>query len=363
MDPMIPVTAQPAILPRLSANEARALTLIARHGADFSVELPPADGAAADAAPVSWRVGFTAGAVDALRQAADWRTGIEWAGATLRLALPRNAPDAWLAARLPTLAPGPLPASLRAAALETLLSEIVAALTRVSPGGPAHVRPVQENDAVSLPHVWTLTLRAAATGEVCHVVLEADGLGLMLLASLISGATPAANALDTDALPVTLRAVLGALTLPAAELRTLQPRDVLLLDEYLVGAQGELWLAIPQGQGLRVRAEQSTYIVTQGWTSVMTQTPATQDAAAVQAAEPLDLDSIPVRLSFDLGDRTLTLAELRRLQPGETFDLQRPLADGPVMIRANGALLGTGTLVEIDGRIGVTIATLGREPA
>ena len=51
---------------------------------------------------------------------------------------------------------------------------------------------------------------------------------------------------------------------------------------------------------------------------------------------------------------------LRRLQPGETFDLQKPLASGPVMIRANGALLGTGSLVEVDGRVGVTIATLGK---
>lgn len=89
----------------------------------------------------------------------------------------------------------------------------------------------------------------------------------------------------------------------------------------------------------------------------MTQTATPPEAAA---GEPLDVDAIPVRLTFDLGERTLTLAELRRLQPGETFDLQRPLADGPVMIRANGALVGTGTLVELDGRVGVTIGTLGK---
>lgn len=362
MDPMIPVSAPPVALPRLTANEARALTLIARHGADFTVELPPSEGAGADAVPSTWRVGFTAGAVEALRQSADWQTGLEWAGATLRLALPRNAPDAWLAARLPGFAPGPLPDPLRAAALEVLLQEIVAALTRVSPGGPVHVRALEEGDSVRLPHAWTLTVRSAASGEVCYAVLEADGLGLMLLAGLIGKAPPAGNDVATDALPVTLRATLGAAVLTAAELRSLRPRDVVLLDEYLVSPQGELWLAIPQGQALRVRAEQSTYIVTQGWTSLMTQTP-TPAGEGQAAAEPLDLDAIPVRLTFDLGERSLTLAELRRLQPGETFDLQRPLADGPVMIRANGALLGTGALVEVDGRVGVTIATLGKEQA
>ncbi|HZH56873.1 MAG TPA: type III secretion system cytoplasmic ring protein SctQ [Burkholderiaceae bacterium] len=79
--------------------------------------------------------------------------------------------------------------------------------------------------------------------------------------------------------------------------------------------------------------------------------------------EPLDLDAVPVRLSFDLGDRTVSLAELRCLQPGAVFDLQRPLSDGPVMIRANGALVGTGELVDLDGRIGVRVGTLGKGQA
>lgn len=352
---MNPATALPATLPRLTANQAQALSLIALHGSDVAVALPPAEGA--DAGSGHWRLDFAQGVPDALRQAATLRVELEWAGATLRLHLPPGALTAWINARLPALAPGELPEALRAAALETLLDEALTALGAVSSGGPLRVRG--ETGTAPLPHAWTLAARAQATGDTVLAVLEADGLGLMLLAGLLGKVAPAArNALAEGALPVPLRAVIGGASLPAAELRALASGDVILFDEYLVGPQGELWLGIAQGQGVRVRAEQSSYLVTQGWTSLMTQTPpATDDAPA---AEPLAVDAIPVRLTFDLGERAMTLAELRQLQPGVIFDLQRPLADGPVMIRANGALIGTGELVEVDGRVGVCIGTLGK---
>jgi len=354
MDAMNPAMALPATLPRLTANQAQALSLIALHGADVTVTLPPAEGA--DAGPVSWRLDFAPGVPDALRQAATHRVDLEWAGAALRLHLPPGALTAWINARVPALGPGELPEPLRAAALETLLAEALAALATASPGGPLRVSSAAGE--APLPHVWTLAARAQATGDTVLAVLEADDLGLMLLAGLLGKVAPAGGALDEDALPVRLRAVVGAASLPAAELRTLGSGDVILLDEYLVGPQGELWLGIPQGQGLRVRAEQSSYLVTQGWTPLMTQTPTPAEDAP--AGEPLDVDAIPVRLTFDLGERTMTLAELRQLQPGAIFDLQRPLADGPVMVRANGALVGSGSLVEIDGRVGVCIGALGK---
>lgn len=348
----------PLTLPRLTVNQAQALSLIARHGASVAVTLPPAEGAPQASA---WRVGLTPGAPDALRAAANWRADLEWAGAALRLHLPRGAATAWLNARAPDLAVGPVPEPLLAAALEALLGEVAAALSGASPGGPLRVVDTGAVGPAPLAHVWTVSARADATGDVAYAVLEADDLGLMLLAGLLGRVEPAASdAIDADALPVLLRAELGAAWLPASELRSLGSGDVVLLDEYLVNAQGELWLGIPRRQGLRVRAEGNSFIVTQGWSPLMTETANPVEAAPNAAGEPLDLDAVPVRLTFDLGERALTLAELRRLQPGETFDLQRPLADGPVMIRANGALIGTGALVEIDGRVGVTIGALGR---
>jgi type III secretion system YscQ/HrcQ family protein len=72
----------------------------------------------------------------------------------------------------------------------------------------------------------------------------------------------------------------------------------------------------------------------------------------------LNVDRIPVRLTFDLGEQMLTLGELRRLQPGEYFDLQRRLDAGPLHMRANGSLIGTAELVDIEGRVGARILTL-----
>ena len=44
--------------------------------------------------------------------------------------------------------------------------------------------------------------------------------------------------------------------------------------------------------------------------------------------------------------------------PKESFDLGRPLADA-VRVRANGALVALGELVEIDGRLGVALTRIG----
>ncbi|GAB1387144.1 hypothetical protein MASR1M59_22920 [Melaminivora sp.] len=69
------------------------------------------------------------------------------------------------------------------------------------------------------------------------------------------------------------------------------------------------------------------------------------------------LADLPVRLSFDLGELTLTLAQLQALQPGQALALGRPLA-GAVQVRANGVLIGAGELVQIDGQLGVSLSHL-----
>ncbi|NMK50029.1 type III secretion system cytoplasmic ring protein SctQ [Achromobacter sp. Bel] len=346
-------------LPRLSGNEARARSLIARHGADLRVTLAPLAGA--DAEPSDWRIGFTPGVPDALRQSASLTADIEWAGARLRLGLPASAVHAWLAARLPGLDAGEVPAPLIATAIETLLAEVMAGLADASPGGPAHIVS-RDAPAAPLPQAWTIAARHPATGGTVFASLESDGLGLMLLAGLVSQAEPAVNDIDTDAVPVRVAARLGWTDLPATELAALQPRDTIFLDHYLVSPDGELCLAAG-GQGLRVRQENASYLITQSWKPLMTETPQPSADAGPDAQAPLDIDAIPVRLTFELGERQFTLGDLRRLQPGETFDLERPLAEGPVIVRANGAFVGAGELVEIDGRVGVTLTRLGKAGA
>jgi type III secretion protein Q len=70
-----------------------------------------------------------------------------------------------------------------------------------------------------------------------------------------------------------------------------------------------------------------------------------------------DFDQIPVRLYFDLGERTITLAELKSIAPGYVFELGRELRRA-VTIRVGGKKIGEGELVEIDGSIGVAVLAI-----
>lgn len=357
-----------AFLPRLSGDEASALSRVAHHGGDLAVRLTPVDDP--QAFPSSWRLAFTPGIAEATRQAASNVVDLDWAGARLRLGLPRAACDAWLAARLPGLDVGPLPRALVAAAVESVLADIVAGLAGVSPGvtvrvlecgtnGDAAAEDDRERVGDDPPHAWTVTVHAVSTGDLFYTTLQTDGLGLMQLANLLARVAPSCNALEPDDVAVAVRGELGATLIDVAEMTALRPGDVVLVDEYRVAADGCLWLVTQDGQGVQVRPYQSTFVVTQGWTFLMTDIPQSMPATYDDGGrEPLDVDAIPVRLTFDLGERSMTLGELRRLQPGEIFTLDRPLDAGAVIVRANGAPVGSGELVEVDGRIAVTIRTL-----
>lgn len=69
------------------------------------------------------------------------------------------------------------------------------------------------------------------------------------------------------------------------------------------------------------------------------------------------VDDIRIRVSFDLGERSLTLAELKLLGPGYVFELGRDLRRS-VSIRANGKVIGEGELVDIEGQTGVSVLSI-----
>ena len=70
-----------------------------------------------------------------------------------------------------------------------------------------------------------------------------------------------------------------------------------------------------------------------------------------------ELADVPVRITFDLGECTLPLCELSSLAAGYQFDLALP-PQRTVNLRVNGARIGEGELIDIDGRIGVAITRL-----
>jgi type III secretion protein Q len=310
---------------------------------------------------------------------------LHWNDAPLRVGVPLQACRLWLANRYPDLPLDTLPDPMLDGAVEAMAADVAASLQ--IPGNSASIVVVEHgkgHEGVAWPHAWTLSASAApGPGGGLHgtalVSLEMDDAGLARLAHALSYGRPAPDAIDPDQTPVVLRALLGATTLPLTQFQSTGPGDVILLDRYLVDTSARLWLATPDGQGIQVQAQGSQLVIVQGWTYIMNDSindpdadifneldgrrhadasDATNAANAMHATSPLDVDAIPVRLTFDLGDKRVKFGELRAMQVGEIIEQGHPLAEGYVCIRANGAVAGWGELVDIDGRAGVRILRL-----
>lgn len=66
------------------------------------------------------------------------------------------------------------------------------------------------------------------------------------------------------------------------------------------------------------------------------------------------LDDLPIKLVFEVGQKQMFLNQLKAIDTGYTFELDNPL-DKPVIVRANGASVGMGELVQVGNKVGVRI--------
>ncbi len=78
-----------------------------------------------------------------------------------------------------------------------------------------------------------------------------------------------------------------------------------------------------------------------------------QETIAPDATSP-DLSKLPVRLQVVLGEKEMTLADLQSLESGAILELDRDKF-GHVDLALNGQLAGKGTLVDVEGKLGVKI--------
>ncbi len=282
---------------------------------------------------------------------------LDWGGAPFEIALPATAVQAWVAERFPGLDLPALPPPFAALALEAAtarLLEAVQALDR----GEARLESLEHAGGAGLAHAFEFEL--AGQAATLRGVLATNDLGLMLMTGATSRLPAVANGLGLEQLPASLLAQLGFTWLDPREIATLRVGDSVLLEHTLLEADGELWIG-RDDWGLRVRAEGhgltvSTPFTRGGWNMSATPVHDGPDDGAITLAQ------LPMRLAFDLGEIRMTLGELQGLQPGQPLDLGRPLA-GAVSLRVNGACIGSGELVEIDGRLGVTIQALNLQAA
>ena len=133
-------------------------------------------------------------------------------------------------------------------------------------------------------------------------------------------------------------------------------RPMMTRDEVLTlrteSIQGPWW-------GIPARLEYTQLHILQGVQTMTPNDPSAEDPAQTEGSglSALDIQDLPIRVSFDLGHTTLSLGKIQSLQAGEVIALARTVDDF-VTIRANGSAIGTGQLVDIDGRLGVTISRL-----
>ncbi|MDB5840445.1 MAG: Type secretion inner rane protein YscQ [Herminiimonas sp.] len=192
----------------------------------------------------------------------------------------------------------------------------------------------------------------AACGEVWL-----DPVGLGFLAMALRPAAGAPNDLqEWSGLPIPVRFSVGWVDLPTRTIAATMPRDVIMLDESWMQGENGLTVLLGRTSAFRAVLNGTTITVTEGLGDIMADM-----AETAMYDEEQTLDDVTIRLTFDLGERMVTLGELRSLAPGFTFDLGRDLRRA-VTIRANAMPIGEGELVEIDGRVGVSVLTLTRFP-
>jgi type III secretion protein Q len=348
----LPPSPTPLVLARLSRNEAQARNLVAQHAQGISVALGDTSWLL-DLQPWTQDSGEPEGSND------NWLIQGRWGGAPFDLLLPAGSAQTWLSARFPSLELPNLSAAFATAALETAMENVATALLALQ-RGPAAIEHLDQapTQGRRLAHRFDLTLRSDA--QILLGVLATDTLGLMLMAGMVVSHPAKTNGLRAEDTPVVLQATIGTTQLPGKALEGLVVGDTVLIDQPWITADHSLWLTCGEG-GLRVQWNDNQLTVTQALTPsgpAMTTPDQDESTDAAQASDtPMPIDAVPVRLTFDLGQRQIRWDELKALQVGQSLDLARPLSQA-VNIRANGALIGTGELVEIDGRLGVTIAQL-----
>ncbi|MEB4589421.1 type III secretion system cytoplasmic ring protein SctQ [Candidatus Thiothrix sp. Deng01] len=189
------------------------------------------------------------------------------------------------------------------------------------------------------------------------------GFGLLLLDPQLYpylqerlGHWPSETNLDWDEHHTPLRLEISRIIFSMQEVNQLEPSDLILLEETRFVEDGLLRLRLDSGyycEATLNRTQQSNLTVNSEWMPMSNNE---------QKQNIEHISQIPVQLSFDLGEKTLSFNEVRQLHPGYILELGKSLPE-IVQIRSQHRLIGTGELVEINGRVGVRILNLFNKKA
>ncbi len=199
-------------------------------------------------------------------------------------------------------------------------------------------------------HKFEIVLACEEAKSFCEIWLDEMGVGF--LAAAIRGCQP----LKVDwtiwkDIPISAKFVVGATKIPIKHIRELELRDIILLDQSEVGKSLD-GIFIEFGGRYFCSATISDKKIT--ICSKIGRCMEEVDGNTNYIEKLQSFDDLSITLNFDLGERFIRLSELAQIGPGYVFDLGRDLSRS-VMIRANGKIIGEGELVDIEGRVGVSV--------
>lgn len=269
--------------------------------------------------------------------------------------------DASLLARLPT--------ELAAAVLEAGAAEFVPALSAAL-GLPLSIEDLNlEEEEADLPPETLCFSLLRDDGQRLAGAFAAGEETLLEVAQLLAEhaqSLPADGSALRSGLHLTCRVLVPGPELTAEELQGLEPGDILVLPPPLTfGVPLPVTLGLYDTHGAPALLEDSALHLEGPMTEHDAPAPDDMDEAR---AEPLPEEEeqhgeaafsagqLPLRLSFDLGGVTLSLDDVAALAAGSVLPTGREMA-APVRILASGRVIGTGSLVEVAGQIGVRVET------
>ncbi len=248
-----------------------------------------------------------------------------------------------------------LPLELSGAVAQSFLEPLAAELSQAI-GAPVAVEKALAPEAdevrsASGPAVGCVLIWKAADGRPvqCFVRLESSPAAMLALAERLKTLPRTQKGFLAglvDAVPYALQAVAGETTLTLEAFGALKPGDIVMPDVWLPAAGALRLILTPSGSAagamLAADAALNDHDV------VMTTLPTPPENTM------LDTDALDVKLTFELDSRTMTVGDLKSLEPGYTFRLSGD-AGAQVTVLANGRPVARGALVDAGGAVGVQL--------
>lgn len=247
-----------------------------------------------------------------------------------------------------------LPADLADAVLDLMVGHVLAAFGTEARARVLKVARAEPGQMAG--EEWLRTEVDGGWGEAAVFAIAAERKVLLALAEGVVPAV-AGRAIPQGVaarIPVACSLLLDGPEVRLARLRALAVGDIVL-------ARDGFSFAAPHG---RFRLRREGEVLTIGEVLMSDDLPESgatmPEEAAPEGAVLDDIGGIPVRLSFLVGERVMTLDEVQGLTRGSILPIPAPAAGSsqPVRVLANGRAIGAGHLVEVEGQPAVRISSL-----